>query len=144
MISTTEAMATTEELAAFLKLRPQTIRSWRSKGEGPEFHTIGNKVRYDMAEVREWLAQQRGPKTTWSRSDLHRLVQAAAFCFNTSKNAVPDYFSLVLQCEHPSWYDAKESAGEVTPRCRECRCDEELAFVLGVKVPPMSDLVGAA
>lgn len=55
-----EALATPAQVAAFLGEIPEkTLAEWRSQGKGPEYHKVGRYVRYDWADVRAWLAQQR-------------------------------------------------------------------------------------
>lgn len=40
---------------------PKILAEWRSRGRGPEYFKIeGGQVRYDWADVRAWLAAQRG------------------------------------------------------------------------------------
>ena len=43
------------EVAAILQLNIQTIRNWRVKGLGPTFIRCGSAVRYDYADVREFI-----------------------------------------------------------------------------------------
>ena len=48
-------MLTTEELAAYLGLRPQSIYKMRMLGRGPDFTKIGRLVKYPRQAVLEWL-----------------------------------------------------------------------------------------
>lgn len=45
----------TDDLAAFLKLPAKTIRDWRHKGTGPKYARLGKHVRYNPADVLEWI-----------------------------------------------------------------------------------------
>lgn len=44
-------MLNTREAAAYLRLRPQTLHEWRSRGVGPRYTKLGRAVRYRT----EWL-----------------------------------------------------------------------------------------
>ena len=47
---------TTEQAAHYLNRRPQTMRSWASKGDGPLRPTrIHGRLSWGMAEIRELL-----------------------------------------------------------------------------------------
>ena len=48
-----------EELAAFLGIPVETVITWRHRKKGPPFLRVGRHVRYDLAEVHEWLASRR-------------------------------------------------------------------------------------
>lgn len=52
-----ESMATSREVARFLRVSEGTLRNWRSEGSGPKFERVGRSVRYDWAEVRRWSQQ---------------------------------------------------------------------------------------
>lgn len=55
-----EPLATPEEVSAYLKEIPvKTLAKWRSEGNGPKYTKVGRHVRYDWADVREWLKGQR-------------------------------------------------------------------------------------
>jgi hypothetical protein len=45
-----------EELAAELKVKPGTIKSWRKKRFGPPATHIGKRVLYRRSSVLEWIA----------------------------------------------------------------------------------------
>ena len=44
-----------QELADHLRVKEQTLRSWRVKGKGPKFFKIQGLVRYMKTDVQEWL-----------------------------------------------------------------------------------------
>lgn len=51
-------LATVEEVAAYLQVPAATVRRWRLHGAGPRGIRIGNHVRFDWADVEDWLQQQ--------------------------------------------------------------------------------------
>lgn len=55
----TDTFITTAELAAYLRMPPETVRYWRHIGKGPRSFKIGRRVLYDRAEVEQWIADQR-------------------------------------------------------------------------------------
>ncbi len=47
------------ETAAFLSIKPQTLRKWRTTGKGPLYIRLGGprgRVAYRAGDVEEWLA----------------------------------------------------------------------------------------
>jgi predicted DNA-binding transcriptional regulator AlpA len=49
-------LLTTEEAAAILDVRPQTLAVWRSsKRHGPPYVKIGHNIRYRMRDLEAWL-----------------------------------------------------------------------------------------
>jgi hypothetical protein len=46
---------TPAEAATYLNVRPRTLDNWRYKLEGPPYKKLGQLVRYDLTELREWL-----------------------------------------------------------------------------------------
>ena len=46
------------ELAERLKVKPATLQNWRTRGLGPRYFHIGNKVNYSPKHVNEWLQTQ--------------------------------------------------------------------------------------
>ncbi len=50
----------TEAAAAYLRREPGTLKGWRSKGEGPKFHTVNDKfIRYHLDDLDNFV---RGTK----------------------------------------------------------------------------------
>jgi excisionase family DNA binding protein len=47
-----------DDTAAFLGVPVGTLYQWRSRKRGPRSYRVGRWVRYDPAEVRQWLDQQ--------------------------------------------------------------------------------------
>lgn len=56
--SSPEALATTEEVAAFLGHPKHTLEQWRSQGKGPKFIKFPRHVRYRWSDVNAWLESQ--------------------------------------------------------------------------------------
>jgi len=53
------------EAAAFLRVRPQTLANWRSRGEGPTFSKVGNRVLYTREALVAFVkANERAATTT--------------------------------------------------------------------------------
>lgn len=48
-----------DQVANHLKVSVGCIRAWRIKGEGPPAIRIGTALRWDSAEVDEWLDSRR-------------------------------------------------------------------------------------
>ena len=49
----------TDEAAAFLRISPRTLVSWRSRGMGPTYVKVGRRVVYLQRDIVAWLYQQR-------------------------------------------------------------------------------------
>ena len=49
----------TDEAAAFLRISPRTLVSWRSRGMGPTYIKVGRRVVYLQRDIVAWLYQQR-------------------------------------------------------------------------------------
>lgn len=56
---TTPALLTTEQAAEWLTVTPAALRAWRTRGGGPAWIKLGNLVRYDVADLRAWLTENR-------------------------------------------------------------------------------------
>ena len=49
-----------EDLAEWLQVSPWTIQKWRARRQGPPYQRVTHKtVRYDIEEVKHWLATRR-------------------------------------------------------------------------------------
>jgi excisionase family DNA binding protein len=55
-------LLTPDELAARLKLPPDTIKRWRVFGKGPRWIQAGKHVRYPVTEVDKWIADELAKK----------------------------------------------------------------------------------
>jgi len=55
------ALMTSDEVAEYLKVQPQTLRRWRQLGIGPLYIRVGSgsrsPVRYEREEVERWLKE---------------------------------------------------------------------------------------
>lgn len=49
------ALATPDDVAAYLGVPAKTLTEWRSQRKGPEYLKIGRYVRYDWRAVEIWL-----------------------------------------------------------------------------------------
>lgn len=52
-----ERLLSVEEVADFLGVPVNTLYQWRHKGTGPVAFRVGRFLRYDAAEVRQWLTE---------------------------------------------------------------------------------------
>jgi helix-turn-helix protein len=52
------------EAAAFLRVEPQTLANWRSKGIGPVYARIGRRVVYTLADLIAFVHANRRTATT--------------------------------------------------------------------------------
>ncbi len=63
MLIDPQELIPSDEVAAQLRVKPQTLASWRASGRGPEFVKIGRGVFYRRADIAAWLGQQRRKPT---------------------------------------------------------------------------------
>lgn len=59
-VTTNEHWLTTDELAAELKVSPETVRDWRKKRIGPAATKFVGAVRYSRIDINRWIAQRNG------------------------------------------------------------------------------------
>lgn len=64
MTTTRPHVLTEREAAAFLKVKPKTLKNWRIAGKGPNYSKLEGTVRYDLDEVASWFNAQRRSSTT--------------------------------------------------------------------------------
>ena len=50
-------MMTTEEVAAYFRTVPATVRYWRHVGKGPRSLRVGRRVLYRAGDVQAWAEQ---------------------------------------------------------------------------------------
>lgn len=55
MATTPDRFMTTEEVAALLRTKPESVRYWRHAGKGPKSFKVGKRVLYGAADVEEWM-----------------------------------------------------------------------------------------
>ncbi len=48
----------TEEAAAYLGIRPNTLEIWRTKKKGPKYSKIGSRVLYDINDLESYFISQ--------------------------------------------------------------------------------------
>jgi predicted DNA-binding transcriptional regulator AlpA len=57
-----EALLTSEQVATWLGLKPQTLRNWRLTGKGPRYHRLGDSPKapcaYRRSDVEAWLNER--------------------------------------------------------------------------------------
>ncbi|NYH95421.1 helix-turn-helix transcriptional regulator [Novosphingobium marinum] len=58
------SLANEVQTAEALDVAPNTLAKWRITGEGPPFLKIGRSVRYDPADVQQWLASRKVRSTS--------------------------------------------------------------------------------
>jgi predicted site-specific integrase-resolvase len=51
-----------EEAAEFLKIKPQTLAVWATKGTGPAPTKVGRRVVYQMSELQRFLTDNTAPR----------------------------------------------------------------------------------
>jgi predicted DNA-binding transcriptional regulator AlpA len=60
--STPEALLSSEQVAAWLGLKPQTLRAWRLQGKGPRYCRLGDSTKapcaYRKRDVETWLQER--------------------------------------------------------------------------------------
>ena len=52
------ALATTAEVAAYLRVSERTLEDWAYRGGGPEFSHVGQQRRYRWEEVERYLRER--------------------------------------------------------------------------------------
>jgi len=59
----TNRLLSTDEAAARLNLKPDTLRQWRYRGCSPPFYRVGKgpgaRCHYRASELEEWLSNKR-------------------------------------------------------------------------------------
>jgi excisionase family DNA binding protein len=53
-----QELLTLREAAERLRISPQTLMNWRSKGKGPKSAKFGGGVRYRPEDIDTWIDQQ--------------------------------------------------------------------------------------
>lgn len=54
-----EGLATKQEVAAYLGIRPKTLDVWASQRKGPPFVKVEHARRYVWADVRAWVESKK-------------------------------------------------------------------------------------
>lgn len=55
----TSQLATKEEVAEYLQVKPGTLDAWAKRGAGPVYSKIEGHRRYDWADVRAWVEARK-------------------------------------------------------------------------------------
>lgn len=58
-----DVLLTQDEVAAWLRVKPSTLKTWRTRGGGPPAVTIGRCVRYERSAVEAWLKSRTEGRT---------------------------------------------------------------------------------
>lgn len=58
------SLLTESETASRLAIQPATLRRWRWSGDGPRFVKVGFAVRYDCADIEDFVNRNRRDSTT--------------------------------------------------------------------------------
>jgi predicted DNA-binding transcriptional regulator AlpA len=53
-----EAYWTDRQVANVFQISGATLRRWRTQRKGPKYCRLGGSIRYRVADVREWAANQ--------------------------------------------------------------------------------------
>ena len=69
---------TASEAAALIGVSVATVRGWADMGRLPSHRTVGGHRRFDLGELREWLARRGAP--TLERSRLREVPQDIPAC----------------------------------------------------------------
>lgn len=59
MITHERSLLTEAEAAAFLRLKPVTLKKWRCLGRGPEYVRLGSAIRYEISALQTYLDRVR-------------------------------------------------------------------------------------
>ena len=58
----TENLLTRTEAAAFLRLKPQTLAAWSTRGTGPKICKLGGRVLYRMEDLQAYITDCTTPR----------------------------------------------------------------------------------
>jgi hypothetical protein len=62
-------LLTPKQLAAELSVAAGTLAKWRLSGTGPHYRKFDGSIRYDRADITEWVAKRRYAHTTEQQQD---------------------------------------------------------------------------
>ena len=54
-----ESLATKEQVAEYLGMKPATLDHWAKRGTGPAYSKVGGVRRYDWTDVRAWVQSRK-------------------------------------------------------------------------------------
>lgn len=62
-----DPLVTPDELAGELKIKVNTLYSWRTRGQGPAGFMVGGALRWRRSEIARWLAESGDTAATGKR-----------------------------------------------------------------------------
>lgn len=62
-----ERLLTTDDVAAYFRTVPATVRYWRHIGKGPQSFKVGRRVLYRESDVTAWAQQEYAAADTARR-----------------------------------------------------------------------------
>lgn len=133
-------LATTEEVADLLRLDAGTLRKWRMRGEGPPSYTIGNKARYDLADLETWLRSRQTPKDEKRQHTVGEWLEIMQEFVGDSEKSTStsqgllDTLETALDCEHEEWETREYYKERYTVHCEQCGMTPRLLIALGEPV----------
>lgn len=60
-------LMTVDDVAAYVQLKPKTIRNMVYSGRGPRSHRIGGRRRFRQADVDDWIKEHAADKASRRR-----------------------------------------------------------------------------
>ena len=61
---TIPSFLSTDEVAEMVHIKPQTLRVWRWRGDGPRYLKAGSRVLYKLSDVLAWLERSSAQSTS--------------------------------------------------------------------------------
>jgi excisionase family DNA binding protein len=63
MLGRQSPLATSAEVAAYLRVSERTLEDWAYRGSGPQFSRVGQQRRYRWEDVEKYLAERASGRT---------------------------------------------------------------------------------
>jgi hypothetical protein len=77
-IEATRKFMNTKQLSVLLEIPEGTLRQWRCSGVGPKWHKMRRSVRYDRAEVEQFIHQSERIPSVRAITEEHLVSLSAA------------------------------------------------------------------
>jgi hypothetical protein len=77
-IQATRKFMNTKQLSVLLEIPEGTLRQWRCAGVGPKWHKMRRNVRYDRAEVEQFIHQSERIPSVRAITEEHLVSLSAA------------------------------------------------------------------